>query len=76
MESEVKKEKFNWFKMFWEGFTGMSKLGKTLWIIAIIKLIIFFAILKPIFFQDFLKSQVNEKSEKAEYVSKQLTGVQ
>ncbi len=72
MESEVKKVKFNWFKMFWEGFTSMSKLSKTLWIIVIIKLIIMFAVLKPIFFPDFLKSQVNDESEKAGYVREQM----
>ena len=72
MEAEVRKEKFNWFKIFWEGFISMSKLGKTLWIIVIIKLIIMFAILKPIFFPDFLKSQVNDESEKAGYVREQM----
>lgn len=72
MESEVKKEKFNWFTMFWEGFTGMSKLGRTLWIIVIVKLIIMFAILKPIFFPDFLKAQAGDESEKAGYVREQM----
>ena len=72
MESEVKKEKFNWFTMFWEGFISMSKLGRTLWIIVIVKLIIMFAILKPIFFPDFLKAQVSDDSEKAGYVREQM----
>lgn len=72
MDSAVKEETFNWFSMFWEGFTGMSKLGRTLWIIVIIKLIIMFAILRPIFFPDFLKLQVNDESEKAGYVREQM----
>ena len=73
MKSEViKKEKLNWFSMFWEGFTGMSQLGRTLWIIVIVKLLIMFAILKPIFFPNFLKSQATDESGKAGYVREQM----
>lgn len=73
MESEViREEKFNWFKMFWEGFTHMSKLSRTLWIIVVVKLIIMFAILRPIFFPNFLKEQAKTESGKAEYVREQM----
>ncbi|MDR1517355.1 MAG: DUF4492 domain-containing protein [Dysgonamonadaceae bacterium] len=61
-------QKFNWFKMFWAGFTSMSILGKTLWVVVIVKLIIMFAILKPFFFPDFLGS----KDDKASYVGEEL----
>jgi uncharacterized membrane protein len=67
-----KKIRFNWFTMFWDGFTGMSRLGRTLWLIVIVKLIVMFAILRPIFFPDFLKKQVEDESQKAEYVREQL----
>lgn len=66
------KQKFNWFYMFWDGFRAMSKQSKTLWIIAVIKLVIMFAVLKPFFFPNFLKTQVNEKTDKADYVREQL----
>lgn len=72
MATEVRKEKFNWFKMFWEGFTTMSKQSRTLWIIVILKLIIMFAILRPIFFPRFLESQSKDKKEQAEYVREQM----
>lgn len=53
----------------------MSKSGKKLWLIIILKLIIMFAILKLFFFENFLNSQFNTDEEKIEYVSKQLTKI-
>ncbi len=73
MTSEIKEVRnFNWFSMFWAGFTTMSKQSKTLWIIVIIKLIVMFAILRPIFFPDFLKSQSKDKAGQSEYVREQM----
>lgn len=65
-------KKFNWFKIFGEGFMNMSKQSRTLWLIVIIKLIVMFAILRPIFFRDFLKSQAKDKAGQAEYVREQM----
>lgn len=65
-------EKFNWFRIFREGFTTMSSQSRTLWIIVIVKLIIMFAILKPIFFPNFLKSQAKDKAGQSEYVREQM----
>lgn len=65
------RPKFNFFSMFWEGFKKM-KLGKVLWTIVIIKLIIMFLILKPFFFPNFLNSKFDNQSEKADYVRQQL----
>lgn len=64
--------KFNWFKMFWEGITNMSTLGKTLWILVIIKLIFMFFILKPIFSPNYLNKNFDNKEDKAEHVRKEL----
>ncbi len=73
MSTETKEtKKFNWFKMFWEGFTTMSKQSRTLWIIVIVKLIVMFAILRPIFFPNFLKSQAENKDGQSEYVREQM----
>lgn len=69
---EEQKQKFNFFSMFWEGFKSM-KLGKVLWTIVIIKLIIMFAILRPFFFPNFLNSKFEDSESKAEYVGQQLT---
>lgn len=71
-ESINKTEKFNWFKMFGTGFMNMSKQSRTLWIIVIVKLIVMFAILRPIFFPNFLKSQAKDQAGQAEYVREQM----
>jgi hypothetical protein len=53
-----------------EGFRSMT-LGKTLWLIILIKLFIMFCILKPFFFSRHL-GQFKGESEKQEYVSGEL----
>ena len=56
-------------EMYIDGFKSMT-VGKKLWILIIIKLIIIFAILKVFFFPDFLSSKA--KGDEAGYVSTQL----
>ncbi|MFR9166411.1 MAG: DUF4492 domain-containing protein [Dysgonomonas sp.] len=68
---DEQKRKFNFFSMFWEGFKNM-KLGKILWTIVIIKLIIMFVILRPFFFPNFLSSKFDDDKSKSEYVSQEL----
>lgn len=57
--------------MFWEGFKGMT-LGKILWTIVIIKLIIMFLILRPFFFPNYLNSKFDNEESKADYVRQEL----
>lgn len=68
---EERTTKFNFFTMFRDGFKSMT-LGKTLWTIVIIKLIIMFLILRPIFFPNFLSSKFDDNQSKSDYVSEQL----
>lgn len=56
-----------------DSFLHMGKYGKRLFIIILIKLFIFFGILKIFFFQDFLGSKYKTDKQKSEYVIKQLT---
>lgn len=56
---------------YYEGFKGMT-LGKTLWLIIIIKLFIMFFILKLFFFRGELSSYSNEE-EKSRHVIEKLT---
>jgi len=58
--------------MFWEGFTSMSRMSKTLWIVAIVKLIIMFFILKPFFFPNLLDTNYENEADKAEHVRTEL----
>lgn len=63
--------KFNFFTMFRDGFKSMT-LGKTLWTLVIIKLIIMFLVLKPFFFPNFLGSKFDSSEDKGDYVGQQL----
>jgi hypothetical protein len=58
------------FRFYLEGFRSMT-LGKTLWLIILIKLFIMFCILKPFFFPRHL-GQFREETEKQNYVSDEL----
>lgn len=58
------------FHFYRDGFRDM-KLGKTLWLIILVKLFIMFFILKIFFFPNYLR-QFDSKSEREEYVSNEL----
>jgi len=58
------------YRFYVEGFKSMD-LGKTLWLIILVKLFIMFFILKIFFFPRYL-NQFDTKSEKEDYVSKEL----
>ena len=60
------------YHFYLEGFREM-KLGKTLWLIILVKLFILFFILKLFFFPIYL-GKFDEDSAKAEHVSDELTG--
>jgi hypothetical protein len=47
-------------------------LGKRLWTIILIKLFIFFVILRLLFFPNFLNTKFNNKQEKSDYVGREL----
>lgn len=57
--------------MYVDGFRSMT-VGRTLWMIIFIKLFIMFAILRAIFFPNFLSSQFDTDSEKSRYVGNEL----
>ena len=57
------------FDLYYDGFRNM-KLGRTLWAIIIVKLIIIFAVLKVFFFPNFLKEHAN--GDEAGYVATQI----
>lgn len=58
------------FQLYAEGFREM-RLGKTLWLIILLKLFIMFLVLKLFFFPNFL-GQFDTDDEKEEYVSNEL----
>ena len=58
------------YDLYADGFRSM-KIGKTLWTIIIIKLIIIFAVLKVFFFPDFLSEHVTD-GDKAGFVAGEI----
>nr|WP_136809370.1 DUF4492 domain-containing protein [Desulfosediminicola flagellatus] len=60
------------FRFYKEGFSRMT-LGKTLWKIIIIKLVVMFAVLKLFFFPNYLKTNFSTDQERADYVIEQIT---
>ena len=54
-----------------EGFSNMT-VGKTLWIIAIIKLVIMFGIIKVFFFPNQLKTNFGNDKDRGAYVGTEL----
>ena len=62
-------------KLYQYGFSMMSKESRTLWVIAVIKLIIMFGILKIFFFKDFLKTEFKNNEQRIEYLQKNFTEI-
>lgn len=63
----------SFFQMYYHGFKNMGSLGKKLWLIIIIKLLIMFLVLKLFFFPNFLNSNFDTTEEKGEHVINVLT---
>jgi hypothetical protein len=60
------------FYFYYDGFKNMT-VGKKLWTIILIKLIILFVVLRLFFFHDFLKTKFKTDHDRSEYVREQLT---
>jgi len=58
------------FHLYYDGFRTMT-LGKTLWTIILIKLVVIFLVLKLFFFPDYINSKAKKK-DKAEFVSTEM----
>ncbi|MGN0212245.1 MAG: DUF4492 domain-containing protein [Muribaculaceae bacterium] len=58
-------------KFYVEGFRSMT-IGKTLWMLIIIKLFIMFAILKIFFFPNILSSNFDNDDDRAQHVRNEL----
>ncbi|MEG1572061.1 MAG: DUF4492 domain-containing protein [Bacteroidales bacterium] len=58
-------------RFYVDGFQSMT-IGKTLWIVILIKVFIMFAILKIFFFPNFLKTNFENSQERGNYVMEQL----
>lgn len=62
----------NIFLFYKDGFSRMT-VGKTLWKIIFVKLIVMFAVLKLFFFPNYLKTNFDTDQQRADHVIIQLT---
>lgn len=67
----MKQTMINIWHFYAEGFRSMT-LGRTLWLIILVKLFILFFILKLFFFPDFLDGVGSGQEAKEDYVSREL----
>ena len=57
--------------LYYDGFRSMT-IGKTLWMIILIKLFIFFVVMKMLFFPNLLKKNFDTDEERADHVRNEL----
>lgn len=62
------------YRFYRDGFRRMT-VGRTLWKIILIKLIVMFVVLKLFFFPDFLNTNFATDQQRADHVLHQLTGL-
>ena len=60
-------------KFYTDGFSQMT-VGRTLWVVILVKLFIMFAVLKVFFFPDFLGQKCENDTQKSQYVQEILIG--
>lgn len=57
--------------LYYDGFRSMT-IGKTLWVIILLKLFIFFVVIKFLFFPNILKRDFSTDEERADHVRSEL----
>ncbi|HEY5509674.1 MAG TPA: DUF4492 domain-containing protein [Prolixibacteraceae bacterium] len=62
----------NLFQFYYQGFKSMI-IGRKLWAIILIKLIILFLVLRLFFFPNYLKSNFSTDEQRSNHVIEQLT---
>ena len=60
------------FHLYYDGFKNMS-VGKTLWVVILVKLFIIFFVLKLFFFPNFIK-QHSQEGKESDFVATEITG--
>ncbi len=63
------------WRFYFEGFRGMNKWGRQVWIIIIVKLFIMFFVLKLFFFPNYLNSNFETDDQRSEHVLENLTNI-
>ncbi|MHC3993548.1 DUF4492 domain-containing protein [Thiomicrolovo sp. ZZH C-3] len=59
------------YRFYRDGFSAM-RLGRTLWTVVAVKLLILFGVIKVLFFSDTLQNRFDSDEARQEFVSRQL----
>jgi len=60
------------FSFYYDGFRSMT-IGRTLWVLIIVKLIVLFLVMKLLFFPDILQRNFDNDEERATHVRRELS---
>jgi hypothetical protein len=72
LSMKIKSIFYNIFRFYYDGFSSMT-VGKKLWAIIFIKLIIMFLVFKLFFFPNYLNTNFKTDEEKSQHVLEKLT---
>lgn len=61
------------WRFYFEGFRNLSPLGRRLWLLILIKLFLFFVVLKIFFFPDLLSRDYDNDTDRAQAVRTHLS---
>lgn len=67
----IKRKAYSIWRFYYEGFRDMT-VGKTLWAIILLKLFLFFIVMKLLFFPNLLQRDFDNDDQRAEHVRHQL----
>lgn len=59
------------WSLYYDGFRQMT-VGRTLWIIILVKIFIFFVVMKMLFFPDILERDFDSDDQRADHVRREL----
>ncbi|MBD5356229.1 MAG: DUF4492 domain-containing protein [Bacteroides sp.] len=59
------------WSFYYDGFRNMT-IGKTLWVIILVKLFLFFVVIKLLFFPNILQKNFDNDEDRADFVRKEL----
>jgi flagellar basal body-associated protein FliL len=62
-----------WFTMYIDGFKNMPRWARILWVIILIKIVVFFAVLRPLFFPRILQSHFQDDAARSNHVIECIT---
>lgn len=76
-QAEAREGKSSWpvrvWRFYYDGFRNLSPLGRRLWLLILIKLFIFFVVLKLFFFPNLLSRDYDNDADRAQAVRTHLS---